>query len=144
MTTTLKSSDIEGQTRAAKDFMPQVFDVTLTVAEANGTAQGGTVIVPGIAGKSFVPTHAAFCCTGSAGGATLIRIADEDGNVVLSHVVADCTDGAWVSHTGGTPVITKMNFPTATGKGLKLQPTVADITTTTAIRALVEGYYVDA
>lgn len=146
MATTKRMTDGLDGTREMKNSVPDVWDIRMTLVEANGTTQGGMVIVPPIVGKSFVPTGAKFKVKGAnAGGATLIRIADEDNNVVLSHVVADVTDGAWVSLTGGTPVATKIDFPTATGKGLKFQPTVADITgAITEVRAIVTGYYIDA
>ena len=54
------------------------------------------------------------------------------------------TDGTWVSKTGGTVVSTRMSFPTATGKGLKCQPTGADVGTATGARVLVKGFYITA
>jgi len=147
MATTVVTSECQSPfTQEMKWKMPQVWDIKMSLVEANGTAQAGMVIVPPIVNKSFVPTEVMFRVVGAnAGGATLLRVADEDNGVVLSHVVADCTNGTWVSRTGGTPVATRLGFPTATGKGLKFQPTAADITgAITEVRVIVKGSYIDA
>jgi hypothetical protein len=147
MATILVSSEMSSPfTQEMKWRMPSVWDVRMSLVEANGAAQAGMVIVNSLPGKSFVPTDVMFKVVGAnAGGATLLRVADEDNGVVLSHVVADCTDGAWVSRTGGTPVATRLGFPTAIAKGLKFQPTVADITgAITLVRVIVKGFYIDA
>jgi hypothetical protein len=148
MATTVVSSEMQSPfTQEMKWRMPATWDITMTIAEFNGTTQGGMVIVPGVVGKSFVPTDVMFKVTGGAavgGSLVLLQVVDEDGGVVLSHVKADCTDGTWVSKTGGTVVSTRMSFPTATGKGLKCQPTGADVGTATGARVLVKGFYITA
>ncbi len=144
MITTRLTDSLDG-TRKMRDGIPDVWDVTLTAAEANGTSQGGSVIVPGKVGKSFVPIDAQWRCSGgTTAGFTLQRIADEDNGVVMSHVLADCTNGAWVSQRGGTVVVTRLGLPTATGKGLKFQPTGNDMTGATTVRVIIVGYYIDA
>lgn len=118
------------------------FDAVLTVAQVEA---GTTAIVPAVTGKQFVPTLVAWKAVGSAAGATLIQVVVEtSGVVVLSHVVADCTDGVWVGETGGTVVATGMRFPAQSGKKLLVGKTGAALTTTTALRVLVEGFYVAA
>jgi len=148
MATTTVSSEISSPlTQEMKWRLPAIWDVKMSLVEANGTAQGGMVVVPGIVGKSFVPTNVAFRVVGAAAGAaTLLQVADEDGNVVCSHVRADNGDGVWAtSGAGGTVVTTKLNWPTATGKGLKFQPTAADITgAITEVRVIIKGFYITA
>jgi hypothetical protein len=138
-------ADLELQGQATKDALlaasVQTFDVTLTTADVNA---GTSVIVPGVTGKSFLPMFAAFKCAGAASGATLLRLVEETSSgVVLSHVVADCTDGAWVGRTGGTPVSTLMDKPLVSGKDILADKTGSALATTTEVRYLVMGVYVD-
>lgn len=122
---------------------PQIYETTISVKDANGTAQGGCFIVPGCRGRSFVPVNVWWQCTGSATGSSLVllEVVDAAGNVVCSHVKADCTNGTWVTTKGGTVVTTNLGLATAIGTGLKFKPTGADIETTTSIRIAVLGFY---
>jgi hypothetical protein len=127
-----------------RNSIPDTWRAIMTAAEANGTAQAGMVIVPGLVGKSFVPTEVLWRCSGgTTAGFTLQRVADEDNGVVVSHVLADCTSGAWVGRYGGTVVTTRLGLATATGKGLKFQPTGADMTGATQVDLVITGYYID-
>lgn len=118
----------------------QVFDSTFTVAQVNA---GTSAIVPAVSGKQFIPTYVAMKATGSAGGATLIRLVEETSSgVVLSHVVADCTDGTWVYSAGGTVVATLLNTVLVANKAILIDKTGSTLTTTTAVRVIVMGAYI--
>ena len=121
-----------------------LYDHTFTTAEIK--AQNGTtnLLVPGITGKQFFPVFAAMCAAGDVTTATTIRLVESTtAGVVLSHVAADMTDGTWVSVTGGTVVTTLLNTALTVDEGITIVDVTADtLTVTTAIRAIVAGYYI--
>lgn len=128
------------QLNDAINYGMQVFDVTATTAQVNA---GTKVIVPGVAAKQFVPVTVAMKCTGSASGATLLRLVEEtSSSVILSHVVADCTDGVWVWEAGGTVVTTLLRSPLVAAKAVLIDKTGSSLATTTAVRVIVSGFYI--
>jgi hypothetical protein len=121
-------------------FFDQSF-TTAVIKAQNGVAN---ILVPAITGKQFFATFAAMVALGgNAGGATTVRLVEStSAGVVLSHVVADMTTGTWVSVTGGTVVITKLNTPLVISEGIAIVDVAANsLTTCTSVRAVVAGYY---
>jgi hypothetical protein len=114
------------------------FDVTLTTAQVNA---GTSVVVPGIAGKQFYPTFAAMSATGTPTVATVLSLIKSGGGVVLSHAVADLTSGLWAGPTGGTVVTTLLNTALTAATGI-VATSAGTLTTTTAMRYVVAGYYI--
>jgi L-ascorbate metabolism protein UlaG (beta-lactamase superfamily) len=128
--------------RAVDEIM--VFRKTLTVAQVNA---GTTAVVPGVAGKSFVVLDVRMRSTGNAAGATLVRVVEEtSAAVVLSHVVADLTDGTWNGYVGGTPAETVKTAGglIVAGKALLVDKTGDALSGTTAFDVVVVGYYTTA
>jgi hypothetical protein len=121
-----------------------LFDKTFTTAQVK--AQNGTtnVLVPTITGKQFFPTFAAMVATGDVTTATTIRLVESTtAGVVLSHVAADMTSGTWVGPTGGTVVTTKLNTALTVSENVCIVDVTANtLTVTTAIRAIMAGYYI--
>jgi hypothetical protein len=120
------------------------FDKTFTTAVIKAQNHTANLIVPGITGKKFYAVFAAMCAAGSVTTATTIRLVETSvAGVVLSHVAADMTDGAWVGPTGGTPVITNLNTALPISAGIEIVDVAANsLTVTTAIRVIVAGYYI--
>jgi hypothetical protein len=123
---------------------PQPFDLTFTTAVIKAQNHTANLLVPGITGKVFYPTFAAMCAAGSVTTATTIRLVETSAaGVVLSHVAADMTNGTWVGPTGGTVVTTLLGAALPSGAGIEIVDVAANsLTVTTAIRAVVFGYYV--
>ena len=117
------------------------FDVTATATEVKS---GTKVVVPAVASKQFYPTFAAMQATGAVTTATGIRLQESTtAGVVLGHIAADMTSLAWVGPTGGTPTITKLNTALTVSEGIVIVDyTLNTLTVTTAIRAIVAGYYI--
>jgi hypothetical protein len=121
-----------------------IFDHTFTTAEIKAQNGVSNLLVPAIAGKQFFPVYAAMCAAGSVTTSTTIRLVEStSAGVVLSHIAADMTDGVWVGPTGGTVVITKLNSALTISEGITIIDAAANsLTVTTAIRAIVAGYYI--
>jgi hypothetical protein len=119
------------------------YDATFTTAVIKAQNHTTNLLVPKITGRQFFATFAAMCAAGSVTTATTIRLVETSAaGVVLSHVAADMTDGTWVGPTGGTVVITNMNTALPSGAGIEIVDVTANtLTVTTAIRAVVFGYY---
>lgn len=120
------------------------YDQTFTTAVIKAQNHTTNLLVPKITGKQFYCTFAAMCAAGSVTTATTIRLVETSAaGVVLSHVAADMTDGTWVGPTGGTVVVTNMNTALPSGAGIEIVDVTANtLTVTTAIRAVVFGYYI--
>jgi hypothetical protein len=120
------------------------FDVTVATAAIKADNSVSNIVVPAITGKQFYPIFAAMQAAGSAGGATTIRLVESTAaGVVLSHVVADMTSTTWVGPTGGTVVTTLLNTALTISQGIKIVDVAANsLTTTTAVRCIVAGYYI--
>ena len=114
------------------------FDVTLSTSQVNA---GTSIVVPAITGKQFYPTFAAMSATGTPTVATVLSLIKSGGGVVLSHVIADLTSGLWAGPTGGTVVTTLLNTALTVSTGIVATST-GTLTTTTAMRYVVSGYYI--
>lgn len=135
---------LETDVAAAKDDILdrlQMFVVRATTAEVNA---GTKVIVPGVAGKQFVPVSAKLRANGgNGGGATLVRLVEEtSGNVIQSHTIATLTSAAWVNEGTTGAVGTGISVAGTAAKAILIDRTVADLTTATSVDVVVLGYYI--
>jgi hypothetical protein len=124
-------------TAATLNSVPSYFDVTLTTTQVNA---GTSFVVPAVTGKQFYPVFAAMSCTGTPSVASVLSLIQDPSGVVLSHVVADLATTLWAGPTGGTVVTTLLNTALTVSKGI-LATSTGTLTTTTAVRYIVCGYY---
>jgi hypothetical protein len=112
----------------------------VTLAELNA---GLTEVMPAKSGFMFHPIVVKMRAVGgNAGACTLIRVVEADsGNVVLSHVRADMTDGVWRDENTGTAVATYMGVAGTANKALLLDKTGQAATTSDHFDVEIIGYY---
>jgi len=127
----------------AGTLTPKLFECEASILEVNA---GDCIVAPSKSGHCLIPVDAWMVAVGAdPAGSTLIRLVEETSDaVVMSHVVADFANNAWVGKAGGTVVTTKLGTPLASGKSILVQKTGDALTGATAIRCLVLGFYIEA